>query len=486
MLLLTCTFVTTLYAMAVTIASIALPDMRGAMAATQDQITWTITGNIVATAVATPLAGWLAGHIQPRVILLFSVTGFIGTSILCGLSQSLEQIVIFRVLQGIFGAPLVPLPQALVLTFFPPEKRSMAMSVYGMGVILGPIIAPTLGGYLGEEFGWRWIFFTLVPFGLSALILVYLVVPKSLPRVARGFDVIGFLALATAVASFQLLFDRGERNSWFDSIETWIEISLGFMGLYIFIVHSLTTSKPFVDLRIFADRNYALGLFLVFVFGMLNFAPMVLFPPLMQELRGYPSSVIGILMGARGVGTFLGFMIMAFAGRLDPRIPLFIGFVLQGVAGWEMSQFSINMTTFDVFWTSALQGLGVGLCWVPIAVVTFSTLNNQFLSEGTALFHLVRNFASSLYISVSVAVVLRMGAFNYTDIVNRIDITGPGFMHQQGLYQWGSNTVVGTMGLSREIYRQSMMIGYIDSFFLFSMISFAALLGLFFIKPKKS
>lgn len=481
----TATFATMLYAMAVTIASVALPDMRGAMAATQDQITWTITGNIVATAVATPLAGWFAGRVDARPILFYSIIGFALTTTACGFAQNLEQLVVARIGQGLFGAPLVPMAQAIVLAVFPQTQRSMAMSVWSMGAVLGPIVAPMLGGYLGEYLGWRWIFFMMVPFSLGALLAVVLFIPRLRLGTSRKLDWIGFIALSIAVASLQIMFDRGERNGWFDSMETILEASLCALAFYIFIMQCLTGRNPFLDLRILKDRNYTVGLFLVFLFGMLNFVPMVLFPPLLQELRGYPQSVIGLLMGARGVGTFIGFVLMAFAGRVDPRIPMGIGFFLQGYAGWAMAGFDINLTTWGVAWTSALQGFGVGLCWVPVSVAAFSTLATKHIPEATALFQLLRNLASSAFISVSVAVVLHTGQINYAEAAGELSNWVDGFRFLSSQTVWDLESLTGLASLSNELQRQSLMIGYLNAFKLFALTSFAAIPLVFFVQVAK-
>ena len=471
----TATFVTMLYAITVTIASVALPDMRGAMSATQDQITWTITGNIVATAVTTPLAGWLAGRINARRLLLWSVAGFIVVTVLCGTATSLQQLVGFRVLQGVFGAPLVPVAQALVLTAFPERQRGMAMAIWGMGVVLGPIIAPTLGGYLSEHLGWRWIFFMLVPFGFAALAGVWAFVPKREPTAFRRLDWLGFLSLSAGVAALQIMLDRGERNGWFDSPETIAEACIAVAGFYIFFTHSLTSKHPFLNLKILADRNFSVGLLLVFCFGLLNFVPMILFPPLLQELRGYPQSIVGLLLGTRGLGTFVGFAIMAFGERFDPRIPLAFGFGLQAYAGWVMSDFDINLTTWSVAWSSALQGLGVGLAWVPISVIAFSTLKPQQLPEATAIFQLLRNMASSLFISISVAVVLHTGKISYAEEVVHLSPLNPLIDYRGLMGGWDLSSAKGLAAMSQEVQRQSLMIGYLNAFRLFTWTALAAL-----------
>jgi len=481
-ILATATFVTMLYAMNVTIASIALSDMRGAMGATQDQISWVVTGNIVATAIFTPFAGWLTSRIQIRTILIFSVLGFIISSIFCGLSNSLEEIVFFRVAQGVFGAPLPPLSQTLVLAAFPIKQRSLAMAIWGMGTILGPVIAPTIGGYLGELLDWRWIFYTLVPFGFCALFAVIAVVPKKPVTGGLSLDWIGFLALACSVAALQIMFDRGERNSWFESSETIIECGVAMLGFYIFIFHSLTSKRPFINLTIFKDRNYTVGLILIFFFGMLNFVPMVIFPPLLQELRGYPQSVIGLILGIRGIGTFLGFFIIAFTGRVDPRIIIFFGFFIQAISGLYMSTFDINMSFSNIAWASLVQGLGVGLTWPPVSVICFATLSNKYHGEATAMFHLIRNIGSSFFISVSVAIVLHMGQVNFEEIGSMVSIWNQG-INFNNLEK--SLDALSVTKLTNELNRQSLMVGYIDAFKVYSWVGFLSIPLIFLIRIKK-
>ena len=233
------------------------------------------------------------------------------------------------------------------------------------------------------------------------------------------------------------------------------------------------------------DRNFVVGLFLVFAFGMLNFVPMVLFPPLLQELRGYPQSVIGLLMGARGAGTFVGFTLMAFAGRVDPRIPMVLGFLLQAYAGWEMAQFDINLTTRDVAWTSAVQGLGVGLLWVPVSVVTFSTLKPAYIPEATAIFQLLRNVASSAFISISVVVVIRTAAVSHADVASGLSVWLDGFRFLSATSVWDVTTTTGLAGLETELQKQSLMIGYLNAFHLFAWISLAAIPLVLLVRPVK-
>ena len=488
LVLITLTFVTMLYAMTVTIANVSLPQMQGALSATTDQIALVVTFNIVATAIVTPMTGWLAGRFGRRNTMIWGVAGFTASSFLCGVAPNLETLILFRAAQGAFGAPLVPLSQALLLDTYPKKQHGMATSVYGTGVILGPIIAPTLGGYLSEALSWRWVFFMIIPFGVVSWIGVVALIRARGDRPVTRLDWTGFLSLAIAVAAAQLMLDRGERNDWFNSVEIIATTGLAGLALYIFIAHTVTTDpkNSFLNPVLLKDRNYLLGLVIVFVFGMLNFTPMVLLPPLLQTVQDYPDSIIGWLLGARGAGTFVGFLAMIYLSRMDPRPLLIAGFALQGIAGLAMAGFDTNVTTFEVAWTSALQGLGVGLLWVPITLVTFATLEKKLLPEGMALFHLLRNFGSSVFISICIAVVIRTGKISYAEIATTIS----DFSERIGLPfvtgGWSLEETSDVAALAAEVGRQSIMVGYVNAFYMFAIACFAVLPFIFLARVNKN
>jgi len=476
MILATLTTVTALYAMTVTIANVSLPQMQGALSATTDQIALVVTFNIIATAVATPMTGWLAARFSRRTILIWGVTGFTVSSLACGMAPSLELLVVARIFQGAFGAPLVPLSQAIVMDNYPKHQQGSAIAVFGMGVVLGPVLAPTVGGYLSELYNWRWVFFMIVPCGLVALTGVLIYIQDRSKAGSNYLDWTGFLTLSVFIAAFQFMLDRGERLDWFDSSTILLCAAVAGLAFYLFIAHSLTADRPFLNPKLLLDRNYTVGLLLVFVFGMLNFTPMTLLPALLQGVRGYPDSIIGLVLGARGLGTLAGFVFMFWGNKLDPRPMLALGFGLQGLAGWYMSQFSINLTTWDVLWTSCLQGLGVGLIWVPLTVVSFNTLPRQATAEATAIFHLVRNFGSSVYISIAIAIALNGAQVNYAEMTAATSPTNQALQFQDSLFRvWSLDSTGALAGLSGEIARQAIMIGYLNSFLVFAITSFAIL-----------
>ena len=465
----TCTAVTFLYAMSVTVANVSLPQIQGALSATQDQVAWVVTSSLVATAVATPLAGWLAARFGWRALCAGCTVGFGVATVGCGLAGSLEALVFWRALQGAFGAPLVPVSQAIVLDSYPKERHGAVISIFGMGSVVGPMVGPVLGGALSEAYGWRWVFYMMVPFSVLALAGVLAFIrDREAPRAVR-LDWTGFLLLAVAAASLQLMLDRGERADWFSSAEIVAWAALAALGLYLFVAHTLTHPRPFLTPSLLAERNFALGLVLIFVFGMLNFTPMTLLPPLLQNIAGYPDSIIGFIIGARGLGTLTGFFLMIYLSRLDPRLMIGLGFVLQAVAGWQLFQLDANLGFHDVFWPMALQGLGVGVLWVPITMVTFATIRPEHLAEGTAVYHMLRNIGSSVHISLSTVLVVRMTQANHAELTQHVSP-----YNEAMSLPW----VTGSYDLNAiqaEIARQASMIGYLDSFWAFALTGLVVL-----------
>ncbi len=471
----TCTAVTFLYAMTVTIANVSLPQMQGALSATQDQITWVLTANLAATAVATPLAGWLVSRFGERLTCLGCVTGFGVSSLACGLAGSLEELVLFRALQGAFGAPLVPVSQAIILDTYPKRRHGVAIAVFGMGSVLGPIVGPVAGGYLSETFDWRWVFYMIVPFSALALAGTWAFIRDRAAGGRVRLDWLGFLLLSAMLVSLQLMLDRGERTDWFDSIEIAVYAALAVAALYAFVVHTLTAEHPFLRPALLRDRNFTIGIVLVFVFGMLNFTPMSLVPPLLQGVSGYPDSVIGFVLGARGIGTLAGFFVMIYASRFDPRLLIAAGFLLQALAGWQLLQLDATPSAAGVFWPMAVQGFGVGVLWVPITMVTFATLGTGAVAEGSAVYHMVRNVGSSIHISLSTTLAVRMTRTNYAEIAPTVSPYNESLSMPWVTGGWDVASPAGLAAIGREISRQAAMIGYLDAFVFFIATALAVL-----------
>jgi DHA2 family multidrug resistance protein len=462
----------TLYATTLLIASTLLPQMQGTMSATQDEIAWAMTFNILATAVATPMTGWLTARFGRRETMIWSVLAFTLTTLMCGLADSLESLILWRVLQGALGAPVIPLSQTILLDTFPKRQQGLVTSIFGMAVVIGPVIGPTVGSMLSEIYSWRWAFYMIVPVGVISFIGLRLTLPYDRPTGQARLDWTGFLSLSVAIACVQLVLSRGQRLDWFEiQIETFIAV----VSFWIFLAHSLTAERPFLNLKLLLDRNYSIGLVLVLIYGMLNFTPMVLLPPLLQQHAGFPDSLIGEVIAARGVGATLGFFLAIFVGRMDPRIGLIAGFTVQTLSGVWLMAIDLNVDMTTLMLNSLLQGIAVGVIWVPLTLVTFSNMSGANLAEGTAVYHLLRNIGSSFFISICVAEIVRATSTNYSRMVELVNPYNKSLALPWVTGGWDYETVSGLAKLSREINRQAAMIGYINAFGLYTAASAMAI-----------
>lgn len=461
---------TILFGVTVTSVAVILPQIKGALSATQDQVAWILTLNLVATAAATPLTGWLASKLGWRRLMVGSVLGFTGASVACGMANSLETLIVFRVIQGALGAPIFPMGQAIILAKFERRLHPMAIMMWGVGGVMGPILGPTFGGLVADMLDWRWSFFMILPLGLAACIPTVLALGDEERGTARRFDFVGFALIAIAIGALQLMFDRGQRLDWFESREIIIESALAVGCFYFFIVHSSTSTSPLFEGATFRDRNFTLGIGFALVMGMLQFTPMVLFPPLLQDLRGYPESIVGYLIAMRGVGNFLSFVVVAPLTRWNPQATLAAGLLIQaGAAAW-MGVLDMNMTFEQVLWTNLMHGFGFGLAYTPMTVLAFSTLEPRLLTQGNAIFSLLRMLGSSLFIAVTLIVFVRSSAEAHSSLAALITM-----FDARALSLWierfgdlGSPLLHGRLG--EEVRRQSAMIGYINAFNLLAIV----------------
>jgi len=463
-----------LFGMTITIANVVLPQMRGTLSATQDEISWVITLNLVATAVATPVTGWLSNRLGWRTLMFGTVLGFTVSSLLCGLAGSLETLVLYRVGQGLFGAPIMPMGQAILLASFPKHLQPTAIMLWGVGAVFGPVLGPIFGSIMAETYSWRAAFFMIVPPGLAALTCIWFALSENTQRNVTRFDWTGFLALSVAIVAIQLICDRGQRMDWFDSKEILLCAVLGGVAFWIFIAHCATSPAPFLNPRLLRDRNFVVGSVMAFVMGMISFTSLVLFPGLLHDLRDYPDSLIGTLLAGRGIGNWLAFLVIVQLTRTVPRLSVAAGFLLQALAGYAMAQLDINLSSFDVFWTNLLQGFGQSIAFTPMTVLAFATLPVHQITEGTAVFTLLRNFGSSIFISVSVLMLVRSTTVNYARMTEFITPFNelprqPGFPAA-----WSFDSLTGLLRVSNEIQRQAAMIGYVNAFYLLALTSAVA------------
>ena len=458
-----------------TIANVALPSMRADIGASQDTINWVLTSYIVASAIVTPLSGWLSETYGRREVFITSVIGFVITSMACGLAWSLESMVLFRMLQGLFGAAIVPLSQTFLLDINPREKHGSAMAMWGAGIMIGPIIGPTLGGYLTETANWRWVFFINLPLGIVALIGCLATLP-AMPRRIRRFDFIGFAMLALGVGCLQLMLDRGAEVDWFAAPEIWIETGLALTGFWVFMTWIMRAHQPFLDPRMFMDRNFAVGLVFIFVVGIILLASLALLPPMLSTIFAYPVTTTGLVMAPRGVGTM---MTMIMAGKLirviDPRKLVVTGLLFTSVSLWMMTWFTPQMDATLIVSSGFIQGLGLGLVFVPLSTVAFGTLNPSFRGDATALFSLVRNIGSSIGISLVTVLLTHNLAVNHSELASSLTLENQALsgMMARMVPQIGAQATWAT--LEGMVTVQALMIAYVDDFKAMMWVTLAAL-----------
>jgi DHA2 family multidrug resistance protein len=472
-----------------TIANVALPHMQGTLSASQDQIAWVLTAYIVAAAIATPLTGWLVDRFGQKNIFLASITGFTVASMLCGLSNSLAEIVAARLLQGVFGAALVPLSQVILLDINPKEKQGPAMAIWGVGVMVGPILGPTLGGWLTDSYNWRWVFFINVPIGLLAVYGMWKYIRPVPGRRQQRFDGFGFATLSLGVGALQLLLDRGQQNDWFSSTETWIEaIALVVMATY-FVAHTILTPahKSFVDFRLFKNQNYVTGILFIFIVGLVLFATRALIPTMLETLMNYPVATTGLVTAPSGAGTMI---MMLIAGRLigktDLRLMLFAGFSITALSLWQMAHYTLELSESDIIWPGVIQGIGMGLVFVPLSAATFATLSPAMRAQGTALFSLVRNIGSSIGISLVQTMLVRNTVIVHASLTERVTFANPAWHNPAVAGTYDLSTLGGAALLDGTVTQQAAMIAYINDFWLMLFLTVAVAPLLLLIRPPET
>jgi MFS transporter, DHA2 family, multidrug resistance protein len=456
-----------------TIANVALPHMQASLNATADTITWVLTSYIVASAVAIPITGWLADRIGSRNLFLISTVGFIVASAMCGAAQTLDEMVLFRILQGISAAFLNPLSQTVMLDINPPERQAKAMSIWGMGIMVGPIMGPLIGGFLTDNYDWRWVFYVNLPVGVVCFAILWFLLP-SRPIRKRPFDVFGFALLSIGISSLQLMLDRGQQQDWFSSTEVWIEMLTAVISLWMFIVHLAFGKNPMFERELWKHRNLVTGIFFMLVIGLVMMATMALLPPMLQSLFGYSVFDAGVLLMPRGVGV----VITMFAGAqliqrgwLDPRWSVGIGLAIAAWSLWEMSGWTLVMGSTPFIISGFVQGLGLGLVFMPLNGLAFSGLPPHFRTEGASLLNLMRNIGASVGISIVTALLARniQTSHQYlTEHVTPQAMNGmdPGLLRALG--SMGNSALAMIDGI---VNQQAAMIAYLNDFWIMALVT---------------
>ncbi|CBL45855.1 Multidrug resistance B (translocase) transmembrane protein [gamma proteobacterium HdN1] len=464
---------TIMQALDTTIANVALPHMQGSLNATLEQASWVLTSYIVACAIMTAPTGFLAARLGRKRLFMISVSGFTFASVLCGLAQTLEEMVLFRLLQGVFGAGLVPLSQAVLLDTYPKEKHGQAMSMWGMGVMLGPVLGPSLGGWLTEYYDWRWVFYINLPIGIATLIGIWVFLPETEQDKQRPFDAFGFVMLSLSIGALQLLLDRGQSQDWLNSQEIILECVVAALALYLFMVHILTSPKPFLEPTMFRDRNYLASLIFIFVVGIIMLASMALLPPFLQGLMGYPVLDTGLVLAPRGLGTMLAMMVAGrLVGRVDSRLLMLVGLLLTAYSLWEMSLFTTEISRWLVVQNGFIQGFGMGFVFVPLSTLAYSTLAPHYRNDAAAVFSLLRNIGSSVGISIVTTLLARNIQINHAELGAHLENFGAGSMQLNAFMQYMSEgeQTSALLQLDALLNKEAATIGYLNDFRLMMLV----------------
>ena len=470
-----------------TIANVALPYMQGALSTTPDQITWVLTSYVIAAAIMTAPVGWFTARFGRRNVFVICVAGFTVASILCGMASSLAAIVLFRVLQGMFGAALVPLSQSTMLDLYTIEQRGSAMAIWGMGVMVGPIIGPTLGGYLTDAYNWRWVFYINVPFGIVSAVGLWLFLKDDARDEGLKFDWTGFAVLSLGLAALQLFLDRGEQKDWLGSTEIVAYAVLCGLGFYLFAVHMWLADKPFITPSIFLNRNFALGVLMMFLIGNVLLATSVLLAPYLQTFAGYPVATAGLLMAPRGLGMMVAMLIAGrLVNRFDPRLMMIFGTAVLVYSLQEMTTWTPDIEAWPLARNGVIQGFGLGFLFIPLQTVAFSTLPPRLRTEGTSLISLARNIGGAIgisltsYLLVRDTQILHAGIAEQVTPFNRMLQTGGAYL------MWNLTTPPGIAALNHEVTRQASIMAYANDFkFILVAVLPIALLVLLMQSPKR-
>ena len=467
---------TIMQALDTTIANIALPYMQGSLSASLDQINWVLTSYIVASAVMTAPIGWLSNRYGRKKLFIICVTGFTIASMLCSLAQNIEQMVAFRLLQGMCGAALVPLSQSLMLDAYPIEQRGQAMAIWGMGVMLGPIMGPTLGAWLTDNYSWHWVFLINLPVGIVTVLGLLVFMDETKLQSHLRFDWLGFVALSVGIGSLQLMLDRGEQVGWFDSAEIIGEAIVSAAGFYIFLAHSLTTGNPFIRIELFKDRNFVGGIIFMIVIGMVLFATMALVTPFMQHVLGYPILTAGMLLGTRGVGTLFAMMAVGRLMRtVEARTLVGIGLVITAATLYQMVGFTDQTPPNTIIVVGIIQGVGLGMVFVPLSTVAFTTLPGHLRTDGTAMLTLVRNVGSSVGISIVISNLTSTTTLMHARLSEYVTPFNNALQMPDVAGTLNLSTEMGRAILDRIVTQQAAVIAYSNDFLFLMWLTLATL-----------
>ncbi len=480
-----------------TVVNVSLPHIAGDMSATIDEATWSLTSYLVANAIILPLTGWLANYFGRKRLLMISVGGFTVASFLCGLAPNLEVLILFRVIQGMTGGALQPLSQAVLLEAFPPKDRGKAMGFWGLGVVVAPILGPVVGGWLTDSYSWRWVFYINIPVGIASLVMTQLFIfdPSYIKRKSEKVDYWGIGMLAVGIGALQVLMDKGQEDDWFASSSMRVLAAATVIGLAAFIVRELLTDHPVVDLRVFRDRTYATGVFLMTVLGFVLYGSLVLLPILLQTLLGYPSLQAGIAMAPRGMGSFIAMPVVgAMLVRVGARRLLMLGLSIGSFTLLWLGQLNLQAGYWNIFWPQFVQGISLGLIFVPLTTITMSAIAREGMGNATSLFNLMRNMGGSMGIAMATTMLYRRGQ-GYThqlaEHVNPYDAPARAFLGglRRTFESRGADPVTAMQRAEAAAFglvsRQAQMLSFVSVFRFLGFVFLALLPLLLLMRPPK-
>ena len=455
-----------------TIANVALPYMQGSLQASRDQITWVLTSYVIAAAIMTGPIGWLAARFGRREIFLVSLIGFTATSAMCGLAQTLDEMILFRLMQGAFGAALSPLSQSIILDRYPVERRGQIMAIWSTIIMLGPILGPTLGGFLTDNYSWRWVFYVNVPIGILCSIGVFFFLFEERHPTPPRFDWQGFIYLSLALGALQLFLDRGTSKDWFDSTEIVAETVIAGLAFYLFLVHQWTAKHPFINPDLMKDRYYVSGVVLTFFVGILMLATSALLPPYLQNLGGHTVMQTGILLAPRGVGTMISMIIVGrLVMRTDPRYLMGTGALILLWSMWEMATWTPDVSSATLAMTTFIQGVAMGLIFVPSNMYTYASLSARYRTEGSAVLNLSRNVGSAIGVSITTMVLASSTQVTYASLSVHATPFNRAFAQNAPSMMLNPQMPFGAQNLSGMIMQQSTIVAYTDTFLFMFYIS---------------
>ena len=449
-----------------TIANVALPYMQGTVSATQEQMGWVLTSYLVASGIITPATGFLTQRFGLKRLLLASVAGFTVASMLCGIGGSLPEIVFFRLVQGVFGAPLIPLSQTVLMNVYPQEKQGSAMAVWSLVVVAGPAIGSALGGWLTSAYSWRYVFFVNVPVGVACLAGLWLFFRTPSERqTPPKLDMVGFGALGVAIGALQLMLDRGQEKDWFGSPEICIEAIVAASAFYVFLVQSFTAKSPFFRPALLRDRNFVAGTIFGWVVGLSFFASLALQPPYIQGLMGYPILTTGLVLAPSGLAQMASSMFIGrLIGKVDTRLLMAIGL---GFVAWSFqlrTGWTPDVAPSAIIIAGLFQGCGVMLLFIPLSVAALSSLPADIRAEGAGFFTVARLLGSSVGIATVNAMIVRNTQVNHAEIGRYVTATNPALLDPAIAQHLSPYSAGGRVALDAAVTYQAQVIAYVDDY----------------------